>query len=198
MSLELGEDLGLSLLSSQSVSERCLDQHLVQLRAILQGDSKSVGDRSLLRVVVVSSQGRVFRARDALSQALQKRRGSSLAAVNVIVSDQAVEDEHVSNHVLDAVITVGEVVHGLELLVDNSDTGLVSSDYNVVDVLGGLAHAGEGLVDALSGLNSGLRVELGRVRNLEENVLHDVATVRPLELEGLLAEVNVVETPDRR
>lgn len=36
---------------------------------------------------------------------------------------------------------------------------------------------------------------LTRVGDLEENVLHDVAAVRALELEGLAAEVDVVEAP---
>lgn len=62
---------------------------------------------------------------------------------------------------LDAVVTVGKVVHGLELLVDDTDTGLVGADGDVLDVLGALAHLGEDAVYLLGGLNGGLGVELG-------------------------------------
>jgi hypothetical protein len=62
---------------------------------------------------------------------------------------------------LDAVVTVRKVVHGLELLVDDADAGLVRAVGDLLDVLGGLAHGGELLVDDLGGLNGGLGVELG-------------------------------------
>jgi hypothetical protein len=62
---------------------------------------------------------------------------------------------------LDAVVTIGEVVHGFELLVDDSDASLVCAAGDFLDVFGGLAHIGELLVDALCGLNGCLRVELG-------------------------------------
>jgi hypothetical protein len=38
-------------------------------------------------------------------------------------------------------------------------------------------------------------VVLTRVRNLEKNVLHDIAAIAPLELEGLAAKVDVVKAP---
>jgi uncharacterized protein YjaG (DUF416 family) len=61
---------------------------------------------------------------------------------------------------LDAVVTVSKVLHGLELLVDDANAGLVCAVDNTLDVLGALAHGLELLVQALSSLNSGLRVEL--------------------------------------
>lgn len=58
-------------------------------------------------------------------------------------------------------VTVGKVVHGLELLVDDADAGLVGSAGDGLDVGGGLAHSLELVVDLLRGLDSGLGVELG-------------------------------------
>ena len=57
---------------------------------------------------------------------------------------------------LDTVVTVSKVLHGLELLVDDADTGLVRSVYNTLDVLGRLAHGLQFLVQSLSSLNSSL------------------------------------------
>jgi hypothetical protein len=47
----------------------------------------------------------------------------------------------------------------------------------------------------MGGLNGGLGVELGRVRDLEEDVLHAVGGVALLELEWLGLEEDVVEVP---
>jgi glycine cleavage system pyridoxal-binding protein P len=59
------------------------------------------------------------------------------------------------------VVAVGEVVHLLELLVDNTDACLVCAVGDLLDVLGALAHGGKLGVDLLSGLNGSLGVELG-------------------------------------
>lgn len=56
-------------------------------------------------------------------------------------------------------VTVSEVVHGLELFVDDTDAGLMGADGDILDVFGGLAHAGQLLVDVGGSLNGGLRVE---------------------------------------
>jgi len=61
---------------------------------------------------------------------------------------------------LHAMVTVGKVLHGLELLVDDADAGLMGAVNNALDVLGRLAHLPELHIDALSRLNSSLRVEL--------------------------------------
>lgn len=114
---------------------------------------------------------------------------------------------------LNTVVTVRKVVHRLELLVDNPDASLMSPVGDLLDVLGGLAHSCQLPVDNLRALNGGLRVELGCQRlignstakdfrkltwvgNLEENIFHDVAAVRALELELVALEQNVIETPD--
>lgn len=108
-------------------------------------------------------------------------------------------------------VTVGKVVHGLELLVDNSDASLVGSASDGLDVGSRLALGLEEVVNLFRGLDGGLRVELGcdvlagsfsrsdrltRVGDLEENVLHDIASVGALELKLLTLEEDIVETPD--
>jgi hypothetical protein len=62
---------------------------------------------------------------------------------------------------LNAVITIGEVVHGLELFIDDSDASLVGTAGDVFDVRSAQASVGKLLVDILCGLNSGLGVEFG-------------------------------------
>lgn len=64
---------------------------------------------------------------------------------------------------LDTVVTVSKVVHGLELLVDNTDAGLVGAVGDLLDILGALAHLSQLLVDDLSGLDGSLGVELGYI-----------------------------------
>lgn len=56
-------------------------------------------------------------------------------------------------------VTVSEVVHGFELLVDDPDAGLVCSVHDALDVFRRLAQCGKLLVQALSSLDSSLRVE---------------------------------------
>lgn len=114
---------------------------------------------------------------------------------------------------LNTVVTVRKVVHSLELLVNNPDASLMGPVGDLLDVLGALAHGCQLPVDNLRALNGGLRVELGCqglivnssnshfhkltwVGNLEEDVLHDVAAIRALELELVTLKEDVIETPD--
>jgi hypothetical protein len=60
---------------------------------------------------------------------------------------------------LNAVITISEVVHRLELFVDNSDAGFVGSAGDFLDIRCGLAQIGKFFVDVLRSFNSGLGVE---------------------------------------
>lgn len=61
---------------------------------------------------------------------------------------------------LDAVVAVCEVVHGLELLVDDADASFVGATGDLFDVLGGFAHVFQLVMDVFRGLDGGLRVEL--------------------------------------
>ena len=62
---------------------------------------------------------------------------------------------------MNTVIAVSKVLHGLELLIDDTNAGLVCSVYDTLDILGTLAHCLQLLVQALGSFNCGLRVELG-------------------------------------
>jgi hypothetical protein len=61
---------------------------------------------------------------------------------------------------LNAVVAVSEVLHRLELLIDDTNAGLVCTVYDTLNILGALAHCLQFLVQALSSFNSSLRVEL--------------------------------------
>ena len=58
-------------------------------------------------------------------------------------------------------ISISKVLHGLELLVNDTDTGFVCPVDDTLDVFGALAHRLKLLVEALGGLDCGLRVEFG-------------------------------------
>lgn len=161
VALVLGQDDGLGLLTTETVAQRSLDGNLIEDGAVVELDGQGVGDGSLGRVMVVLSVLGVLDTLDLLAKRLNQLGSGSLRAVNVVGGLEAAEDEHDGAHVLDAVVTVGEVVHGLELLVNDADAGLVGSASDVLDVGGGLAHGLELVVDLLRGLDGGLGVELG-------------------------------------
>ncbi len=62
---------------------------------------------------------------------------------------------------LDAVISIGEVVHGLELLVDDADTGFMCSDSDIFDVFCGFALLFQLRMNVLGSFDGGLRMEFG-------------------------------------
>jgi hypothetical protein len=57
---------------------------------------------------------------------------------------------------LNAVIAVSEILHGLELLIDDTNAGLVCAVYDTLDILGTLAHRLQLLVQPLGSFNGGL------------------------------------------
>ena len=98
---------------------------------------------------------------DLLAKRLDQRRSSSFSTIGVVGSFEASINEHNGSHILDTVITIGEVVHGLELFIDDSDASLVGTAGDVFDVRSAQASVSKLLVDILCGLNSGLGVEFG-------------------------------------
>lgn len=68
-------------------------------------------------------------------------------------------------------VTVGKVVHGLELLVDNADASLVGTVGNLLDVFGGLSKLSKLLVDDLGTFNGSLRVELSFKMSALKNIM---------------------------
>lgn len=229
VTLVLGKDFGLGFFAAEFVAQWCFDDDFVEDGAVVEGYGECVGDCALGGVVVVLCELGIFDALDAFAEVFEEFGGGGFGAVGVVLSGQAVEDQHGCDHVLgyvsrysilhvkgtdlNTVVTVGKVVHGLELLVNNADASLVGAVGNLLDVFGGLAKLSELLVDDLRTFNGSLRVEFSckslvfaqysgragrtRIGNLEENVLHDIAAIRTLELKLLALEKVVVETPDR-
>jgi len=154
------ENDGLGLLTAETVAKRSLDSDLIEDSAVVELDSESVGDGSELGVMVILGVLRILNTLDLLAERLDQRRGGSLTTVNVVSGLKTAEDEHGGAHVLDAVVTVGKVVHRLELLVNDADASLVGSASDGLDVSGRLALRLEEVVDLLRSLDSGLRVEL--------------------------------------
>jgi hypothetical protein len=160
VALVLLENDGFGLLTAETVAKRSLDSDLIEDSAVVELDSESVGDGSELGVMVILGVLRILNTLDLLAERLDQRRGSSLTTVNVVSGLKTAEDEHGGAHVLDAVVTVGKVVHRLELLVNDADASLVGSASDGLDVSGRLALRLEEVVDLLRSLDSGLRVEL--------------------------------------
>jgi hypothetical protein len=160
VALVLLEDNGLGLVATETVAERSLNSDLIEDGAVVKLDGEGVGDGAELGVMVILGVLRILNTLDLLSERLDQRRGGSLTTVGVVGGLETAEDEHGGAHVLNAVVTVGEVVHGLELLVDNADASLVSSAGDGLDVSSRLALRLEKVVNLLRSLNSGLRVEL--------------------------------------
>jgi hypothetical protein len=196
MMLVLLQDLRLGLISPQFMSKGCFDNHFVQDGSVLEGNGQGVGNGSLLWIMIIRSELWVFYAGDSLSQALDQFRSGSFSAINVVSRFKSVERKHGSNHVLDAMITVRKVVHGLELFVNDTNASLMRAIDHSLDIRSRFAHLLELLVDPLSRLNSRLAVEFGWVRYLEEHILHDVATIWSLEHKRLALEANIVESPN--
>ena len=103
----------------------------------------------------------VFDAGDVCPEMLDEGRGGGLGAVGVVGGVKAVEDEHGRYHVLDAVVAVGEIVHGFVLFVDDPDAGFVRAAGDGFDVFCGFALFGELAVDLFGCFDGGLGVELG-------------------------------------
>lgn len=192
MSSKLLKENGGTLLSSLSVANGVVDLDLVEHGAVLESDLDGVTDVSLVGGVVLLGESLVLNTLHLLSEGVNSGVGGDL--VSVVVSGKSAVDKRNSNHVLDAVVSVSVVVQGT-LLVDDSHGGLLGSDLDGGNVIGGLAKLLELLVEQHGRLAGGLGVELSGERDLEENVLHDVGAVRSLELELLAAKEDIVETP---
>ena len=92
------------------------------------------------------------------------------------------------------ILPIREVVE-FTLLVNNAHGCLLSADADRRNVVRRLAHRLELRVESMRSLDGSLCMEFGRVRDLEEYVLHDVGAVGALEFERLALEEDVVEAP---
>ena len=81
----------------------------------------------------------IFDAGDVSPEVLDERARGGFGAVGVIGGVEAIEDEHGGDHVLDTVVSVGEVVHWFVLFVDNADAGFVGAASDGFDVVCGFS-----------------------------------------------------------
>ncbi|CAB3773046.1 hypothetical protein LMG29739_06363 [Paraburkholderia solisilvae] len=177
------------------VADRVFDSHFVERRAVAELHGQRVGNRTLVRVVIILRVLRVFHAFDLRAQRVDARILRD--CILVVRGGEPPEDQRHRNHVLDAVIAIGRVIQR-PFLVDDADGRFVRADCDLRDVLDAFALRGKLRVQRHRRFDRGLRVELGRKRNLEQHVFHHVRTVRTLELECIAVEQHVVEAPRLR
>ena len=125
MSLELLQDLRFRLLSPQLMAQRRLHDRLFEDGAVFERDGQGVRYRPHVGVMICFGELRVFDTGDVPSQFLNEGGRGGIGPVGVVGGVKAVEDEHGGYHVLYAVISIGEVIHGFVLLVDDADAGFV-------------------------------------------------------------------------
>jgi len=159
MSLVLGQNLGLRLLSSKSVTKWCVNDNFLPDGSIVELDGKGIRDGAEVLIVVILSELRILNTLDLLAEGFHEWGGSRFATVGVIGCFEAAVDKHDGGHVLDAVIAIGEVVHWLELFVDDANAGFVGAAGDFFNIGGGFALFLELEVDGFCGFDSGLGVE---------------------------------------
>ncbi|MNI30814.1 hypothetical protein D3C73_846730 [compost metagenome] len=193
---QIGAELGFkqrnAVGAAALVADGVFADDFIQFGAVVEFHRQRVGDRALVRVVVVAGVGRVFHADDLVAQDVDARVARDL--VFVVAGSQAAEQHGHRHHVLDAVVAVGGVVQR-PLLVDDADARFMRADRDGLDVVRAFAQRLELCVDVHGAFHSGLRMEFRRERDLEQHVLHHVAAIRPLELERLPLEQHVVKAP---
>ncbi len=171
------------------MADREVDGDPVRRAAVIEehlhgvADVALVGIEIVLRVLLVLGDLHLFAQRiDAWI------RGN---VVFIVGSGQAAEDQRYGNHVLDAVVAIGRIVERAGL-VDDAHTGFLRLDDDFFYVVDTVFHL---CVQRHRGFDGRLRVELRRVGDLEQHVLHDVAAVTALERERLTLEQHVVVAP---
>ena len=134
MSLKLLQYLRLRFLPPQLMSQRGLHHRLLEYRPIFQRHGKSVRYGTHVGIVVGSCEFGVFDTGNTPPQFLNKGRRGGLGPIGIICGVETAKDEHGGYHVLDAMIAVGEVVHGFMLFVDDTDAGFVGAAGDGFDV----------------------------------------------------------------
>lgn len=100
VALVLGKDFGLGFFATEFVAQGCFDDDFVEDGTVVEGYGERVGDCALGGVVVVLGELGVFNALDAFAEVFEEFGGGGFGAVGVVLSGQAVEDEHGCDHVL--------------------------------------------------------------------------------------------------
>ncbi|CAG9196978.1 hypothetical protein BCAR13_120040 [Paraburkholderia caribensis] len=174
------------------VTERVLNDYLVERRSVGERDCQPICDRALVRVVIILRELRIFHAFHLVAQRIDARVARD--GVFVIGSRQAPENQRHGDHVLDTVIAVGRIVQRA-FFIDDADGRFVRADRDLRDVFDTPAARAQLLMQRHRRFSSRLRMEFRGERNLEEHVLHHVRAVRTLEPERLSFEQHVVEAP---
>ncbi|CAM2154606.1 hypothetical protein PT2222_300120 [Paraburkholderia tropica] len=174
------------------VADRILHHDFVERRAVVQLDGQRIRDRTLVGIVIIARELRIFHADDLRAQGVDARVARDI--VFVIGGRQSSEKDRHGHHVLDAMIAVRRIRQRAGF-VDNADRRFVRADRNARDVFGALAALNEQGVQRHGRFGGGLCVEFGGKRDLEQHVLHHVRAVGALEREGAALERDVVEAP---
>ena len=166
--------------------------HARRAAAVTEEHLQRVADVAMLRVVVFLRELRVLADLHAGTQRIDARIGGDV--VFVVGGGEPAEQQRHGHHVLEAVVAIGRVGQRAGL-VDDAHARLLRLDDDALDVIDAPGHL---RVQRDRSFDGGLRVELGRIGNLEEHVLHDVAAEGPRDLDGLATQHDVMETPGGR
>ena len=79
--------------------------------------------------------------------------------MNLVLQVRDFSNDDLSKTHLDTMISIGEIVHWFELLVDNSNTCFMSADRDFFDILGGFSLFFELGMNTFSCFNGRLRME---------------------------------------
>src|SRR5580704_8513323 len=104
------------------------------------------------------------------------------------------KDKGNGNHVLYTMVAVGRIVER-PLLIDDAQTCLVRTKLDGANVFCGFTSSEQPGAQGHGRFYRGLGMELGRIADLEENILHYVRAVRALEMERLSTEEHIIKPP---
>ena len=121
-----------AVLAATLVTDRVFNDDFGQAAAILELDGQRIGDRTLVRIMVIGRECGIFHANDLVAQGIDARIGCN--GVFIVTCSQAAIQHRHRNHVLDAVIAVGWIVQRA-LLVDDADACFVGTNGDPGDVV---------------------------------------------------------------
>src|SRR5690606_22552214 len=104
---ELGFEQGNTFLTPPLVPDGVFAHNLVQYAAVVELDSKCVGNRAFLGVVVVGREAWVFYALYLVAQGIDARVAGD--RIFVVGGGQTTKQNRHSHHVLNAVVAIGRV-----------------------------------------------------------------------------------------
>ena len=114
-----------AFLAPALVADRVFDHHFLEAASVLELDGDAVGDRALVRVVIIPGELLVLDADDLVAKFVDARIGGHI--VFVVGGGQTPEDHRHRHHVLDAMVAIGRIVQRA-FLVDDADGCFVRAD----------------------------------------------------------------------